>query len=109
MGFKALKLICSICCRESEPQVNCKTKLHKLRKTGKCYRSLQCSYASCVLIYCYRSQDTTFRLESAQNSNSYTTEKQVKQKQKADPKIFPDIVSPDPPEGEIVVFNKVVQ
>lgn len=62
-----------------------------------------------MLIYCYRSQDTTFRLESAQNSNNYTTERQVKQKQKADPKKFPDMVSPDTPQGAIVVFNKVVQ
>jgi len=36
-------------------------------------------------------------LESAQNSNSYTIERQVKQKQNADAKKFPDMVSPDPP------------
>lgn len=39
-------------------------------------------------------------LESAQNSNSYTIERQVKQKQKADPKKFPDMESPDPPQGQ---------
>lgn len=53
-----------------------------------------------MLIYCYKVPRRNILLEPAQDLNSYTIERQAKQKQKADPKKFPDMVSPDPPEGQ---------